>query len=198
MTSPYTGLSIQQWEAKTLELINEHPLDPNELYEIVTSVWEDIFRSGIGSKPFRIGEDLFPRPQVIGYFIHELIPLELEYRYPGVWRREQTANEKDLVCILDAHYSIEIKTSSSTGSIYGNRSYAQEGNTSKKSKSGYYLAINFEKFSPAVNRPNITSVRFGWLDHEDWQGQASATGQQARLQSEVERFKLLRLPLKVT
>ncbi|MGK7921714.1 MAG: ScaI family restriction endonuclease [Trichodesmium sp.] len=38
-------------------------------------------------------------------------------------------------------------------------------------------------------------VRFGWLDQDDWQGQVAATGQQARLSSDVERYKLLELPL---
>lgn len=75
-----------------------------------------------------------------------------------------------------------MKTSSSKRSIYGNRSYAQKSTTNsrlKKNKSGYYLAINFEKFnrnSPASERPKITLVRFGWLDQDDWQDQVAATG----------------------
>ncbi len=90
-----------------------------------------------------------------------------------------------------------MKTSSSKRSIYGNRSYTQKSTTSrrmKKNKSGYYLAINFEKLSksnPPTERPKITLVRFGWLDQDDWQGQVAATGQQARLSSDVERYKLL-------
>ncbi|NJN94664.1 MAG: ScaI family restriction endonuclease [Anaerolineales bacterium] len=198
MTSPYTGLSVQDWASKTRELIERHPLDPNEIYEVVLQVWNDIFESDIGSKPFRIGIDLFPRPQVIGYFLHELIPLEFTHRYPGIWRREETTDEKDLVYIPNPIYSIEIKTSSSLRNIYGNRSYAQETIIDKKSKSGYYLAINFQKFSKTVEakRPSVTSMRFGWLDHEDWIGQIAATGQQSRLSQEVERNKLLALPLK--
>ncbi len=42
----------------------------------------------------------------------------------------------------------------------------------------------------------INLVRFGWLDEEDWIGQTASTGQQARLSSDVERYKLLQLPLK--
>lgn len=172
-------------------------MDPNEIYEVVMQVWDDIFNSGIGSKPFRIGSELFPRPQVMAFFLHELIPLEFSYRYPGVWRREETSYEKDLVYIPDSYYSIEIKASSSARKIYGNRSYAQRTATSKKSKSGYYLAINFQKFVPANKsvQPLIRLVRFGWLDHTDWMGQAAPSGQQARLSTNVERFKLLELPL---
>lgn len=97
--------------------------------------------------------------------------------------------------MTDKHFSFEIKTSSSARSIFGNRSYAQKADTTKKSKSGYYLAINFEKFTKIHQQPSIKLVRFGWLDHEDWMGQAAATGQQARLNRDVELYKLLELPL---
>jgi len=198
--SPYNGLSVEAWNVRTRQLIVEHPLDMNELYEVVNQVWTDIFESGIGKKPFKIGVDLFPRPQVMAFFLHELIPLEFARRYPGNWRREETSNEKDMVYIPDAKYSIEIKTSSSPKNIYGNRSYAQEVAKTKKEKSGYYLAINFEGFKSSskkiIAKPIITTIRFGWLDHADWQGQSSSSGQQARLHPDVERYKLLKLPFK--
>ena len=196
MVSPYHGLPVNEWEKRTLELIQAHPLNANEIYDVVNSVWNNIFMSGIGSRPFRIGQDLFPRPQIMAYFLHELIPLEFSDRYPGVWRREETADEKDLVYIPDQSFSVEIKTSSSIGRIFGNRSYTQETQTIKKSKSGYYLAVNFEKFSTAARIPTVNLVRFGWLDHSDWIGQGAASGQQARLDPNVEQYKLLKLPLK--
>ncbi len=183
-------------ERKTIELIVKHPLHPDGIYEAVLKVWEDIFKSGIGSKPFKIGVDLFPRPQIMAFFLHELIPLEFSFRYPGKWRREQTPDEKDMVYIPDPFFSIEIKASSNPKHIFGNRSYAQKSIKAKKSKSGYYLAINFEKFSKkSSSLPRILRVRFGWLDHEDWIGQKSATGQQARLSPEADNFKLIELPL---
>jgi hypothetical protein len=132
----------------------------------------------------------------MGFFLHELIALELEFRFAGLWRRDQASDEKDLVYIPDDAFSIEIKTSSSGKNIYGNRSYAQLATKSKKNKSGYYLAINFEKFTTqSTPRPQISLVRFGWLDHDDWIGQTSATGQQARLSPAVERNKLIVLPI---
>ena len=60
------------------------------------------------------------------------------------------------------------------------------------------LVINFQKFTAknqTTQTPQINLVRFGWIDQEDWQGQTAATGQQARLSPDVERSKLLRLPL---
>jgi hypothetical protein len=195
IASPYAGLPPDAWEARTRELIHLHPLDTTQFYRLILSVWDDIFESKIGSKPFQIGRDLFPQPQIMGFFLHELIPLQLEFEYPGIWRRNANTAEKDLVYISDDQFSIEIKTSSSARSIYGNRSYAQAGQSARKAKSGYYLAINFQKFSEVRPRPDITSIRFGWLDHDDWLGQAAATGQQARLNPNVERYKLLKLPL---
>jgi hypothetical protein len=195
MTSPYAGLPINEWASKTLALIHQYPFSVNELYNIVILAWQDIFQSQIGSKPFRIGYDLFPPAQMMGYLLQELLALELVHRYAGVWRQGQRVTEKDLVYVADDTFSIEVKSSSSVGRIYGNRSYAQHSNKTKKSKTGYYLAINFQKFPVSSALPRITQVRFGWLDHEDWQGQTAATGQQARLSPDVERNKLLPLPL---
>jgi len=196
--SPYEGLSIAQWEARTRQLIAAHPVNPNEIFDVVHRSWEDIFESIIGRRGYRIGGEIVPNPQIMGAFLHEIIALEFAHRYPGVWRRDESGTEKDLVYIPDPVYSIEIKTSSSSKSIYGNRSYAQETDSPKKGKSGYYLAVNFEKFikkGQSSFKPSVSLVRFGWLDHTDWKGQRAATGQQARLDPNVERFKLLQLPL---
>jgi len=200
MTSPYAGLATEDWALKTRELIEIHPLKPKKIYEVVIQVGREIFESNFTSKNYKIGVELFPRPQIMGYFLHELIPLEFTRRYPEVWRREENATEKDLVYLLDDCFSIEIKTSSSNRNTYGNRSYTQlstTGREGKKNKSGYYLVVNFQKFNQknqGSQLPQINLVRFGWLDREDWQGQASDTGQQAKLSSDVESYKLLELP----
>lgn len=129
----------------------------------------------------------------MAFFLHELISLELGRLHPGVWRRDSTSVEKDVVHIPDDTYSFEIKASSSPNSIYANRSYAQPSPTSKKHKAGYYLAVNFEKFSQSKTNPKITRVRMGWLDHTDWIGQRAPTGQQARLNISARDNKLLDL-----
>jgi hypothetical protein len=190
MPSPYDRLSPSKWLARTTELIDAYPLPMDELVDVVKTSWKGVFASKIGLKGFRIGEHLFPKPQIVAFFLHELIPLELAARYPGIWRGEQTAADKDVVYVPDSDYSIEIKTSSHPTQIFGNRSYAQESSKGKKSKSGYYLAVNFDKLTPDHTSPQLRRIRFGWLDHIDWQGQAAATGQQARLSPEVERGKL--------
>jgi hypothetical protein len=189
--SPYEGLAPELWQSKTRELVAAHPLSPDEIIEVVLKAWSDIFASHIGTKPFRIGTDILPSPQIMAFLLHELIPLELSDRYPGIWRADERADEKDLVYISDDLYSAEIKASSSARSIFGNRSYAQIGRTSKKSKAGYYLAINFEKFGSSAAAPKISKIRFGWLDHADWLGQQAATGQQARLSKDAGRHKML-------
>lgn len=190
MASPYDGIAVARWSEVTRRLVHEHPLKTAELVEIVLAAWESIFGFKIGAK-FEIGRDIFPKPQIMGFFLHELIPLEIAVLHPDEWRGEDTASDKDIVYVPDDKYSIEVKTSSNPRHIYGNRSYAQGSTKGKKSKSGYYLAVNFEKFSETNKKPRISLIRFGWLDSSDWKGQAAATGQQAHLTRETENQKLL-------
>jgi hypothetical protein len=196
MDSPYFGLPASEWLDITRQLVERHPLATEEIVETVLVSWQSIFDSRLGTKGFRIGYDIFPKPQTMGFLLHELIPLELAAKYPKYWRGDTSASDKDLVYILDDAFSIEVKTSSDSRHIYGNRSYAQESGHSKKGKSGYYLTVNFEKFSGTGN-PGIRLIRFGWLDSTDWIGQKAATGQQARLSSDVENYKLLPLYRKI-
>lgn len=191
--SPYAGLPQGEWKQKTLELLEDHPLDSREIVEVVLSCWQSIFDSRIGTKGFAIGQHIFPKPQIMGFFLHELIPLELQARHPEIWRIDKTSDDKDLVHIPDQRYSVEIKTSSHTSQIFGNRSYAQPASTTKKSKAGYYLAVNFSKFTDSTSRPRIRGVRFGWLDHSDWVAQRAPTGQRAHLKPIVYQTKLLAL-----
>jgi hypothetical protein len=41
MRSPYSGVSKQRWRKKTEALIAAHPLDIDELVEVVLLSWED-------------------------------------------------------------------------------------------------------------------------------------------------------------
>jgi hypothetical protein len=104
-------------------------------------------------------------------------------------------DEKDIVHIPDAYFSVEIKTSSHKSQVFGNRSYRQPATRSeigRKGKSGYYLTVNFEKFGNAA-RPQLKLIRLGWLDHDDWLPQESSTGQSARLRPEAYEHKLVTL-----
>lgn len=193
MPSPYMGIQPSRWLEVTNQLVDKHPLKRDDLTKVVLAAWDSIFASKLGTKGFHIGKEIFPKPQIMGFFLHELIPLELAARCPNQWRGEKTASDKDIVYVPDDHYSIEVKTSSNPNHIYGNRSYAQATTSGKKAKSGYYLAVNFEKFSKANTSPSILLVRFGWLDSGDWIGQKAATGQQSRLPPSVENNKLIKL-----
>ncbi|MFA5863780.1 MAG: ScaI family restriction endonuclease [Phycisphaerae bacterium] len=190
MVSPYQNKPVDKWFGITQRLISEHFLSPEEIKEVVLWSWEEIFHSKIGSKPYLIGKDILPKPQILGFFLHEIIPLEFVRRYPKQWRKENSAKDKDLIFIPDDKFSIEIKTSSNPKSIFGNRSYAQETAKGRKSKSGYYLTVNFEKCEENRPKPKIVKIKFGWLDSEDWLGQKAPTGQQARLSGNVENYKL--------
>ena len=193
MKSPFDGIPPGEWRKLTEKLIARHPLKSEEIAEVVLTSWDSIFESRMGSKGFRIGVDIFPKPQIMGFLLHELVPLELAARYPSEWRVEKSSGDKDIVYVPDGAYSIELKTSSNPSHIYGNRSYAQKTSTGKKAKSGYYLAVNFEKFAARKQQPRIRLIRFGWLDSSDWVGQNAPTGQQSRLPPDVENYKLIEL-----
>lgn len=193
MKSPYDGVPPENWPLVTRELLEQHPLPASEIVDVVLGTWDSIFASTMGSEGFRIGVDIFPKPQIMGFFLHELIPLEFATRYPDVWRAELSKGDKDLVYVPDEFYSIELKTSSSARHIFGNRSYAQQGAKGGKSKSGYYLAVNFQKFVEKNIRPAIKLIRFGWIDATDWIGQKAPTGQQSRIPPPIERIKLIEL-----
>jgi ScaI restriction endonuclease len=192
--SLYEGVPEEEWESVTRKLIAAHPLDAAEIVEVVHLCWEDIFESAVGRRGLRIGTDIFPTPQIMATLLHELIPAEFQHRYPTDWRRDTSGEDKDLVYVPDSQFSCEIKCSSSANSIYGNRSYAQQHSKNKKVRGGYFIGVNFQKFSADLReRPQITRVSFGWLDWTDWIPQASPTGQQAYLSPSAKKYKMLRL-----
>lgn len=188
-SSPYENKDKAGWLAITDKLVSEHPLKEEDLVSMILSAWNNIFDTSIGKHNLRIGQHIFPKPQVIGALLHELIPAELSATFPEEWRGEQNSGDKDIVCIFDDFYSIELKTSSNPTKIFGNRSYAQMPTNGKKGKDGFYIAVNFEKFSKNNSRPEILSIRFGWLDHTDWRGQRAESGQQASLSPETYALK---------
>lgn len=190
LPSPYARLAQTQWLAKTRELLEGHPLNGDEIVDAVLAAWNDIFECRIGRRSLRIGRDLFPAPQILGFLLHELIAAELAARHPEGWRRGTAKGEKDLVHLPNDAFSVEIKTSSNPAHIFGNRSYAQEG--ASGGKFGYYLAVNFAKWATS-GKPAVRRIRFGWLDHSDWIAQRAPTGQQARLTEAAEKLKLLQL-----
>lgn len=191
--SPYKGLAPAEWRAKTEELLADYPVSTDELAEIVLDQWASIFKSGIGRRGLRIGEHIFPTPQIMGQFLHELIPYELQARYPDQWRRDQTGADKDLVYVPDPDaWSTEIKTSSNARQVFGNRSYAQPSTSSRKTKSGFYLTVNFQRWVDVDSGlPGVRLIRLGWLDHTDWIPQKAQSGQQARNSQEAYAGKLL-------
>lgn len=194
MPSPYDNLSEDKWSIKTKELIDQHPLDPDLIVDVVLEAWDGIMKTKIADE-LLIGRDIFPSPQILGNYLHELIPVILAKRNPDLWRREHDKSDKDLVYIPNVDYSVEIKTSSNPNNVYGNRSYGQENsdNNSGKSKDGYYITVNFEKFDSKHPdfKPEIQKIRFGWIDHSDWHAQAAATGQQAYLETSARDLKLM-------
>lgn len=189
--SPFFNREHAEWPEITRKLLSAHPLSGPQLVDTVLMSWDAIFESSLGSG-FRIGIDIWPVPQVMGFLLHALIPLELAKEVPG-WRADTDSTEKDLVFIKDNEFSMEIKTSSHPNQIFGNRSYGiVNPGKGKKAKDGYYLTVNFEKWHTDKSlQPRILLIRYGWLDHTDWVAQTAETGQQSSLPSVVDNYQLL-------
>ena len=191
MVSPYSGIPGDKWADKTKELIEEHPLKPNVIREVALKSWQLLWQTKIGEEDTYLSlAEIDPPAIMVGYFFEKLFAKELQKRYPEEWRGTQCKDEKDIVYLKDTRYSIEIKTSGQLGTkIFGNRSYGQKAKDenneelAKKEKSGYYITANFYQQS-------LTLLRFGWIDHEDWNAQKSATGQASGLDQKVYEHKL--------
>ena len=190
MSSPYHGKEISEWQSVTENLIANHPLSETEIVEVVLKSWDDIFNSKIGS--FYIGKEIFPTPQIMSFFLHELVAHYLSLQHKDIYKVGTLKDEKDIHHLNDTSLSVEIKGSSNDSQIFGNRSYAQlDSSKGQKDKNGYYITINFEKFSKDISkRPEILVIRFGYFDHTDWVAQKAETGQKATLKPEVYKFKL--------
>lgn len=190
--SPYAALPKEKWPEKTRDLFEAFPLDSHFIKQIVFSSWEDIHSSSFGDTNLRIGRDIFLPAQATGVILENLIAVHLSNHAP-VWRGGGAKNEKDIVNTENDDFSFEIKTSSSKSGLYGNRSTGHRSDNRTKSRAGYYLVVNYKL--PKDNDPDrhIHSIRFGWIDDEDWVGQAKPTGQQASIGAELARLKLLTL-----
>ena len=192
MKDPYLNEPEDNWKNITEKLINAFPLSRTDLVEIVLSSWKDIFTITNADNSFHIGVNAFPKPQVMGFLLEALIGLNIEKEFgKDNWVFDPTGYDKDIVNKNNPDYSFEIKSSSSKNNIYGNRSYAKKGKTSKKSKDGFYLAINFEKFTAEQPNPQMSKIRFGYLSFSDWRAQKSPTGQNAHIPANIEKAKLL-------
>lgn len=197
MQSPYINKPTSEWKSITeelvLQLLSNTELSKEKIVEIVFQSWECILKSEICG--FKIGIDVFPNPQTMANLLETVIAANLSKKYPTIWKHGKKVKvEKDVVCLTNQDYSIEIKTSSSSKQIFGNRSFAQpQSNSATKSKDSFYLAVNFEKFETfdGTDEPKISLIRFAYLDHSDWRGQTAETGQSATLSPDTYQRKFV-------
>lgn len=190
--SPYKDVPEEDWLTITSKLIERFPLNMDLVTSVVERAWDDFFNSSIGTAQLRFGLEIFLPPQATGVILERLISIELARR-DHRWRNGQGKNEKDIVCSFDEQFSFEIKTSSSLNGVFGNRSTGHKSSASTKHRSGYYLVINYKLPKEGDLGRKIRKIRFGWIDDEDWIGQKSSSGQQARLTPNVANSKLVTL-----
>lgn len=178
---------IRHWSAARDRLIEEHPLTLEDIREVVLKVCRNL------DTDVTHGVNIFDTTMsssVAGQIIEQAIAKSLKSQ-SDVWRPGEDP-EKDVIHTEKEAYSFEVKVSGQIGDqIYGNRSYAISDDGGRKSKSGYYLTVNLhlsEKNLAPSHNPFL--IRFGWVDHDDWQAQSSNTGQAAKLPDEVYKKKL--------
>lgn len=190
---PYENLDETEFSKRTEELITMFPINMSTIVDIVLESWDDIFTVTNENGDFNIGKTIFPKPQMMGFFLESLINQKIKKIDPKTWVPDPSGFAKDIANINNERFSLEIKTSSNPKHIYGNRSYGQRGESAKKSKDGYYLAVNFEKFNKEnpTKKPNIKMIRFGYLNFTDWVAQKKETGQQAYIPAHIESKKLI-------
>lgn len=99
--SPYENLPDTQWKKVTKKLVNEHPLSSDILIDTVLEAWNGILKTKIADE-LQIGKDIFPTPQILGNYLHELIPVFLEKKYPGQWTRDIEKKIK-ILYVLQTH-----------------------------------------------------------------------------------------------
>ena len=183
--NPYENTHAEQWFEITCELVRKHPLT-SQIVDLCLKSWESILNGKINTYLNMYIKEMSISPQATGALLHDVIPEYIQKNVKGF--RKGAGKEKDIVCEFNDDYSLELKTSSQK-SIYGNRSYVKSD--SGKSKAGYYLTVNFEKIS--TENPKILLIQMGWLNHSDWVGQKSETGQQASLTKDARKNKLIEL-----
>lgn len=190
--SPYQGTSSSEWLGVTGGLLREFPLTQDQLVNLVLRSWEQIYESSFGSGKLRVGSDIFLPAQATGVILEKLIAVDLG-RQGDFWRGGAAKHEKDIVCVSDLRYSFEVKTSSTPKGVYGNRSTGHRGQSRRKIRTGFYLVINYKLPKPDDLERFVRLIRFGWIDDDDWVGQAKPTGQQASVSREVLLGKLVTL-----
>jgi hypothetical protein len=181
--NPYENIPVEQWHEITCCLVEKHPLTL-VIVDLCLKSWQSILHGKINTYLNMKIKEMSISPQATGALLHDVIPEYISKNTDGF--RKGIGNEKDIVCKYNDLYSLELKTSSQK-SIYGNRSYAKSD--SGKLKAGYYLTINFEKIQG--NEPKLLLIQMGWLNHSDWVGQKSETGQQAVLTKEARDNKFV-------
>lgn len=182
--SPYLNQPIENWQNITNNLIATHPLSLQDIHDAVFRAWNNVWTTVIGGQNGYRLIDASPLPpaQVVGYLLEMLVAKEINLINRNfIWGQ---GSQKDIHCISNDNFSIEMKTSGQLGyKIFGNRSYGQTGATGKKDKSGFYITVNYYNTT-------VTLIRFGWIDSWDWTSQTASTGQAATLSNDTYTHKL--------
>lgn len=175
------------------------PLNSPQMATLVKRAWHDLGCTTFGSKKLSWDQlHRFPG-QAVGclfeqFLAMQMASLDLAKTSGHKWRPGYSKTEKDIFCTTNPLFSVEVKTSSSSSGIYGNRSSTRKRDSKRvKVRSGYYVVVNWDKDTLKMRK-----ARFGYIDDSMWVGQASDTGQQAYVPANVAKKCLVDLPIQDT
>lgn len=198
--SIYDGLSSHDKAQLTQALILKHPLNMGVVRDLVFEAWRLIIQGKFTDADGEVEDyffDVKPESKDLCNQMHKKIPKLLAKEFGSKWREEVFKTDKDVVCTNDNKFSFEIKGGQGfDGKCSGNKSYANTKGNAAKSKNGFYLFFNFENIAEARakgKRPEITFIRFGYVEQRNWRGQSSGSGQQATISPEVYKTQFMTL-----
>lgn len=87
MKSPYENVDSSKWLEITQQLLNDFPLSKDYLVSLVLKSWNTILETKIADK-WSIAYDIKPKPQIMGFFLHEIIGQYIQVDYSDSWRKD--------------------------------------------------------------------------------------------------------------
>ena len=151
--SPYYGLFSREVGGENPRTLEEYPIAPEDVVQVVLRSWSAIFESTLGDG-FRIGVHIFPTPQIMGtLLLTSLSLLEIEAHTEGRWRACALRPRRTSSTSRMIDSPRRLRLIRSEPHLCQSKLRLESDSPGKKGKSGYYIAVNFDKWPVIETRP---------------------------------------------
>lgn len=167
---PYDGVPKSAWRRRAEQLHEHFPIPDDAL---TAAIAEELTRA---IAPFHANEILGGRPLAVDMFsgpfksyVHDWIAQRLG-EFEGFRYGHEKAGEKDVICLVFAGDSLELKTVRGGRSIIGNRSAAKRrepGRKRTKAQDSWYVAVSWDPGNPETGA-RLNRISVGYLSPEDF------------------------------